>query len=155
MIYGVHPVLETVRAGKRSVEAIYLARIPSSADDLVALAENAGISIKSSSVNEISTLTGSQHHQGVAARVGPFPYADLDDLLFGQEAIQGPTLVLDQVQDPANLGNIIRSAECLGASGGGDSERPKRRCHSRSGKSRCRGFRSHPDNPSSQSRQGH
>ena len=117
MIYGVHPVLETVRAGKRSVEAIYLARIPSSADDLVALAENAGISITSSSVNEISTLTGSQHHQGVAARVGPFPYADLDDLLFGQEAIQGPMLILDQVQDPANLGNILRSAECLGASG--------------------------------------
>jgi 23S rRNA (guanosine2251-2'-O)-methyltransferase len=117
LIYGVHPVLETVRAGKRSVEAIYLARIPSSADDLVALAGNAGISITSSSVNEISTLTGSQHHQGVAARVGPFPYADLDELLFGQEAIQGATLVLDQVQDPANLGNIIRSAECLGALG--------------------------------------
>jgi len=117
LIYGVHPVQETIRAGKRRVETIYLARMPSSADDSVALAENAGIPITSSSVNEISSLTGSPHHQGIAARVGPFPYADLDELLFSQEAIQGPTLVLDQVQDPANLGNIIRSAECLGARG--------------------------------------
>ena len=108
-------MLETVRAGKRRVEAVYLARKPSSADDLVALTENAGIRITSSSVSEISSLTGSTHHQGVAARVGPFPYADLDELLFGHEALHGPALVLDQVQDPANLGNIIRSAECLGA----------------------------------------
>jgi 23S rRNA (guanosine2251-2'-O)-methyltransferase len=115
LIYGVHPVLETVKAGKRQVEAVYLARIPPSAVDLVARIENAGIPITSSSANEISSLTGSPHHQGIAARVGPFPYADLDELLFSQEAIHGPALVLDQVQDPANLGNIIRSAECLGA----------------------------------------
>jgi 23S rRNA (guanosine2251-2'-O)-methyltransferase len=108
-------VLETVRAGKRRVEAVYLARMAPSAGDLLAGIESAGIPITSSSVDEISSLTGSPHHQGVAARVGPFPYADLDELLFSHEAIDGPALVLDQVQDPANLGNIIRSAECLGA----------------------------------------
>ena len=61
------------------------------------------------------SLTGSSHHQGIVARVGPFPYVELDDFLSGNEAIHGPLLILDQVQDPANFGNIIRSAECLGA----------------------------------------
>lgn len=115
LIYGVHPVLETVRAGKRRVEVVYLARVLPSVGDLVARIEDAGIPITPFSADEISSLTGSSHHQGVAARVGPFPYSDLDQLLFSEEAIHGPTLILDQVQDPANLGNIIRSAECLGA----------------------------------------
>ncbi len=108
-------MLETVKAGKRHVKAVYLARVPSSAVDLVAQIENAGIPITSSSPNEISSLTGSPHHQGIAARVGPFPYADLDEFLLSNEPIQGSALILDQVQDPANLGNIIRSAECLGS----------------------------------------
>ena len=115
MIYGVHPVVETVKAGKRHVEAVYLARISTSAVELVARIENAGIPITSSSADEISSLTGSPHHQGIAARVGPFPYADLDDLLSGNGPTHGPMLILDEVQDPANLGNILRSADCLGA----------------------------------------
>jgi 23S rRNA (guanosine2251-2'-O)-methyltransferase len=108
-------VWETVRAGKRRVEAVYLARTLPPMGELVDGIQSAGIPITSSSIDEISSLTGSSHHQGIAARVGPFLYADLDDVLFSPEAIHGPALVLDQVQDPANLGNIIRSAECLGA----------------------------------------
>jgi 23S rRNA (guanosine2251-2'-O)-methyltransferase len=114
LIYGIHPVLETVRAGKRRVEAIFLARSAPTTTDLVAQVENSGIPITRASTNEIFSLSGSSHHQGIVARVGPFPYVDLDDFLSSSEAIHGPLLILDQIQDPANLGNIIRSAECLG-----------------------------------------
>ncbi|MGO9119878.1 MAG: 23S rRNA (guanosine(2251)-2'-O)-methyltransferase RlmB [Desulfomonilaceae bacterium] len=114
LIYGIHPVLETVRAGKRRVEAIFLARSTPSTIDFVAKIENLGIPITRASTSEIFSLAGSSHHQGIVARVGPFPYVGLDEFLSGSEAIHGPLLILDQVQDPANFGNIIRSAECLG-----------------------------------------
>ena len=143
-------MLETVKAGKRQVEAVYLARIPPSAVDLVARIEDAGVPITSSSADEISSLTGSPHHQGIAARVGPFPYADLDELLFSQEAIHGPALVLDQVQDPANLGNIIRSAECLGATAIVIAKDRSVAVTPVVEKSRGRGFRSYSDNQSGQ-----
>lgn len=107
-------MLETVRAGKRRVEAILLARNTPSTVDFVARIENSGIPISRASTGEIFSLAGSSHHQGIVARVGPFPYVELDDFLSGSEPIHGPLLILDQIQDPANLGNIIRSAECLG-----------------------------------------
>mgnify|MGYP001016944437 CR=1 FL=1 len=56
--------------------------------------------------------------QGIAARVAPFSYADLDELLAGVVGRPGAFLVaLDQVQDPQNLGSILRSAAFFGASG--------------------------------------
>jgi 23S rRNA (guanosine2251-2'-O)-methyltransferase len=103
LIYGIHPVLETVRAGKRGVEAIFLARSTPSTIDIVAQIENSGIPITRASPGEIYSLAGSSHHQGIVARVGPFPYVELDDFLSGNEAIHGPLLILDQIQDPANF----------------------------------------------------
>ena len=115
MIYGVHPVQETVRAGRRRVEEIYLARGHSQAPDLVTKIQDAGFPVTHVSANEIISIAGSPHHQGVAARVGAFPYADFTEILSSHETVPGPILILDEVQDPANLGSVIRSAECLGA----------------------------------------
>ncbi len=58
-------------------------------------------------------------HQGAVAVVGPYPYVDVDDLLAAAEAGPGPALLvaLDSVQDPHNLGAIVRSAHVLGAHG--------------------------------------
>ncbi len=53
------------------------------------------------------------NHQGVAMEVGPFVYADLDEIL-GRE---GTVLILDHVQDPQNLGALVRAAETAGAAG--------------------------------------
>jgi len=61
----------------------------------------------------LTELAGTRDHQGVAARVEPFKYADAYELAAGE-----PLLVaLDQVTDPRNLGAVIRSAEGAGASG--------------------------------------
>ena len=107
-------MLETVRAGKRRVEGVYLARSTQYPVDFLAQLENSGIPIAQTSSNEIVSMTGTSHHQGTVARVGPFPYSDFDEFLSGSEAVHGPVLILDQIQDPGNFGNIIRSAECFG-----------------------------------------
>lgn len=63
---------------------------------------------------EIERRCGSSAHQGLCADAGPYPYAGEHELL-GREA---PLIVvLDQVQDPQNLGSICRTAECAGADG--------------------------------------
>jgi 23S rRNA (guanosine2251-2'-O)-methyltransferase len=63
---------------------------------------------------EIEQRAGSPDHQGVVAEVEPFRYADADELL----AAERPLIVaLDEIQDPQNLGAIVRTAECAGATG--------------------------------------
>ncbi len=115
IIYGIHPVLETLAAGKRRIEEIYVARgsaLPPWAEERIAAA---GIRVSAVPSNDLLSLVETTHHQGLAARVAPFPYADLDEIISEESASTGPILILDEVQDPANLGNILRSAECLGA----------------------------------------
>ena len=66
------------------------------------------------SASELARLAGSPDHQGVVAEVDPYPYADPDSLLDRPDAL---VVALDQVQDPRNLGAVVRSAEAIGASG--------------------------------------
>jgi 23S rRNA (guanosine2251-2'-O)-methyltransferase len=66
------------------------------------------------SAEEIERRCRSTAHQGVCARVGPYPYAEAPALLAQHDAL---ILALDQVQDPQNLGAICRTAECAGAAG--------------------------------------
>jgi len=115
VIYGIHPVLETLKAGKRRVEEIYSAREDSLDEAARALIKERNIPVKPLPQAQLLAVAGSPHHQGLAARVGPFPYADLEDILSPLPPEIGPILLLDEVQDPANLGNILRAAECLGA----------------------------------------
>ena len=63
---------------------------------------------------ELEALCGSPDHQSVCAEVEEFRYAEADGLLAGESAV---VVVLDQVQDPRNLGAICRVAECAGAAG--------------------------------------
>jgi 23S rRNA (guanosine2251-2'-O)-methyltransferase len=115
VIYGVHPVLETLAAGKRRIDEIYVARgsaLPPWAEERIAADQ---IRVSAVSPNDLVSVVETPHHQGLGARVGPFPYADLDEIIAAGQGVPGPILILDEVQDPANLGNILRSSECLGA----------------------------------------
>lgn len=117
VIYGVHPVLETLRAGKRTVAEVYLAKGPTVSPELGRRLADSKIVVTRKSGDELRSLTRSSHHQGVAARVGPYPYAGLEDFISRGEHATGPLVVLDEVQDPVNVGTILRSAGCLGALG--------------------------------------
>jgi 23S rRNA (guanosine2251-2'-O)-methyltransferase len=102
IIYGRNPVREAIAAGRRPVKRIW-ALDPGDWPDAL-----------QSDANQIADLCGSSDHQGVCAEVGPYPYADPDTLLVREDAL---VVVLDQVQDPRNLGAVARVAECAGASG--------------------------------------
>lgn len=92
-VYGRRPVAEAQR-GRRRVR-----RVITTADV---------------GIQELDRLAGSPDHQGIVAEVDPYPYADPGSLLASPNAL---VVVLDQVQDPRNLGAICRSAEAAGASG--------------------------------------
>ena len=102
VIYGRNPVKEALAAGRRPVKRIW-ATHPEEWPN----AEHAD-------ADRIAELCGSEDHQGVCAEVGPYPYADADSLVERDDAL---VVVLDQVQDPRNLGAVARVAEASGASG--------------------------------------
>jgi 23S rRNA (guanosine2251-2'-O)-methyltransferase len=111
-----HTVAETLIAGKRLVEEVFVARERRSAAAVQAALERARAPVSRVSHSDITVIAGTPHHQGVAARVGPFPYVEEDDLASGGGR-GDMLLLLDEIQDPANLGSILRSAECFGVRG--------------------------------------
>jgi 23S rRNA (guanosine2251-2'-O)-methyltransferase len=120
ILYGRHPVLEALRSGDRRIEELLVEREPGGrGGDLVALARQAGIRWREAPRAALTALAGSPHHQGVVARVAARAYATLDEVLAVPRARREASLflVLDQVQDAGNVGNLLRTAEALGVHG--------------------------------------
>jgi 23S rRNA (guanosine2251-2'-O)-methyltransferase len=128
LIYGRNPVLEALR-GRRHVYRLWLATDGHSAghgqghsgeksaglqEDLRLAAASAGRQLPPLSLvptERLDVLSGSPEHQGVVAEVDLFAYRDPADILAERDLV----LALDRVQDPHNLGAIIRTAEAAGA----------------------------------------
>jgi 23S rRNA (guanosine2251-2'-O)-methyltransferase len=115
ILYGLHPVAECLKARRRRVGKIWVA----DRDRLAELKRESGgalpVQPDLASKDFIAHRTATAHHQGVAAEVGEYPYAEWEDLLEGPPA---PLLVaLDNLTDPQNVGAILRSALCAGATG--------------------------------------
>ena len=110
-VYGKRPVVEALRSGRRKVFEV----IDAVGDEEVANAAGAsGVSVKRASRQRVEELARGGVHQGVAARVEPYPYSGLEEIL----SIPDPlVLVLDGVTDPRNLGAVLRAADGAGASG--------------------------------------
>jgi 23S rRNA (guanosine2251-2'-O)-methyltransferase len=125
-VYGVHGVGEVLRARPEDVQAVFVTqgRRPDAALDQAL--SRASLEAEPRAAMELDRLAKGGRHQGVVAIVGPYPYRNLDDLLGqptgaaaspGPGPSPGPLVVLDQVQDPRNLGAIVRSAYALGSAG--------------------------------------
>jgi 23S rRNA (guanosine2251-2'-O)-methyltransferase len=108
IVYGRNPVREALR-GPRRVLRVWATPGAAREEWL------SGVPVSvASDADELTRRCGSEAHQGICAEVSPFVYADADELL----AVPEPLLVaLDEVQDPQNLGAIVRSAEVAGATG--------------------------------------
>jgi len=122
VIYGVNPVRELLRAGGEGTSELWLAEGGTRAaamGDLERLGGAAGAKVRTAPRAKLDRLAGTDRHQGVVAVVADYRYADLDEILGRAEASGRPPLVvvLDGVEDPHNLGAIIRSAHALGAHG--------------------------------------
>lgn len=87
--------------------------------DVVAEARDRGINVRETDRRQIDRLAHGQVHQGIVAVAAPVAYARLDDVLARAEGLdEDPLLlVLDEVQDPHNLGSLLRSADGAGAHG--------------------------------------
>ena len=121
-IYGVNPVLEAVRSRATEIERLYVVEAGASsrpAAELVARARSMGIEVEPVASERAAAMSQGGAHQGLVAQLRPFQYASLEDLLSLASGRSGPLLlvVLDGIQDPHNLGAIIRSAHALGAHG--------------------------------------
>jgi 23S rRNA (guanosine2251-2'-O)-methyltransferase len=122
ILYGVNPVREHLRGGGEGLSELWLSeggtRGPAFAE-LERLARSAGAKVRAAPRAKLDRLAGTDRHQGVVAVVADFAYAELEDLLGAAAASGRPPLlvVLDGVEDPHNLGAVIRSAHALGAHG--------------------------------------
>jgi 23S rRNA (guanosine2251-2'-O)-methyltransferase len=120
-LFGRHPVLELLRAESRRVDEVAIAasgRGPA-LQGLLALARNRGVKVSFRTRDQLTAMAGTPHHQGVVARVAAASYADLGTLLTAAAERVEPAflLALDRVQDPRNLGAVLRSADATGAHG--------------------------------------
>jgi 23S rRNA (guanosine2251-2'-O)-methyltransferase len=121
-VFGVNPVLEVLRARPDQIETLFVAegQLPRGpAAELLSLARSNGVRVRQVPRERLTAMADGGVHQGVVAQVRSFAYADLADLLDRARASGRSPLVvaLDGVQDPHNLGAIIRSAHALGAHG--------------------------------------
>ena len=118
LIIGRNPVTEALKAG-REIDRILVSSEEGSMKVLIAKAKEKGIPVMKAERSALDRLAAGQPHQGVAAYVSAYDYADVEDILATAEAKgEDPFLiVLDGIEDPHNLGAIIRTADCAGAHG--------------------------------------
>ena len=122
ILYGRQPVREALRAGRRQVFRLLLAqgvKPTAIVGEVLNLAERASVPVRAVERQELDKVGGEVNHQGLAAEVSTYPYADLEALPDAAgRAEEAPfLLLLDHVQDPQNLGSLLRSAEAVGVHG--------------------------------------
>jgi 23S rRNA (guanosine2251-2'-O)-methyltransferase len=121
-VHGIHPVLEALRAHPADVERVYVLEgsvPPRAAAEILSRAREAQVRVERVGRERLAALVDGGVHQGVAARLREFTYASLEDVLARATASDRPPLVVvaDGLQDPHNLGAVIRSADALGVHG--------------------------------------
>jgi 23S rRNA (guanosine2251-2'-O)-methyltransferase len=120
VVFGRNSVLALLRAGgRRADEIAVLAGASGPLAEVVALARRAGVKVSFRTRDQLNAIAGSPRHQGVVARVASVPYVDLEALLAIPEQRGEPAffIALDQIQDPRNLGALLRTAEAFGVHG--------------------------------------
>lgn len=115
IVAGINPVLEAVRAG-RATDVLVLDPHGPRVREIVQQAREAGVPVKVVTIDALRRLAGDAVHQGVAARVRPAPSSTLEALA-SRESGAPLIVVLDGVEDPHNLGAILRSVHAAGGSG--------------------------------------
>lgn len=120
IVSGKNPVLEALRSG-RDMNKVWVAEGVKKAGiaELLQLAKEAGIIVQFVPKNKVDQLTDGANHQGVAASVAAYRYAEIDEL-FERAASRNEDpffLILDELEDPHNLGSILRTADATGVHG--------------------------------------
>lgn len=119
-IGGKHSVLEALRSG-RTINKIWVTENAQKqfAGPIIAEAKNHGIVVQFTDKRKLDQMAEGIQHQGVVAQVAAYEYADIDQILAkAKERGEEPfILILDEIEDPHNLGSILRTADCTGVHG--------------------------------------
>lgn len=121
-IYGHWPVLETLRANRRSIEKLILSDRTEEKGmvlDIVTLAKERGLEVNRVQKRILDDLSNGANHQGTLLRVGGYPYVELNTILqTAKDRNEKPfILLLDLLQDPQNVGSLIRVSDAVGVHG--------------------------------------
>ena len=122
ILYGRQPVRETLRAKRRQVFKLLVAKGIKPAGivgQILTLAQHGNIPVEETDRRALDRLGGEVNHQGLAAEVSGYPYTDLAGILAASTQTGEPPffLLLDHIQDPQNLGSLLRTAEAVGIHG--------------------------------------
>jgi 23S rRNA (guanosine2251-2'-O)-methyltransferase len=122
VLYGLHPVEEAVKAGRRRFDHVLVSseRHDKRLEQLVDLCRAAGIRVRQESREQLSLLAQTPAHQGVVALVREQEFLAIEDLYAPVAAAAGASrllLALDGVEDPQNLGALLRVADGAGVDG--------------------------------------
>lgn len=115
-IFGVHAVYEALASNRQPIERIHISREPHSGKilEILNLARERGVPVRKEERMVLDRMARGEVHQGIIAVSGEVGYADFEALFKTDKPL---IVVLDGVEDPHNLGAVIRTAEACGASG--------------------------------------
>jgi len=120
LIAGKHPVLEALRSG-RELNKIWIAEgaQKNATSSIIAEAKKQGVILQVVDKRKLDQLAPGLNHQGIVAQAAAADYVGLEDLLEipGQRGETPFFIILDEIEDPHNLGSILRTAECTGVHG--------------------------------------
>ncbi len=121
-IYGHWAVMESLRAGRRPAEQLLVTETTDEKGlvaEILNTAVEKNVAVRRVPRRIIDDIAGGANHQNVALRVGPYPYADVEDMLsLAQQRGEKPfLLLLDLLKDPQNVGVLLRVADAVGVHG--------------------------------------
>jgi 23S rRNA (guanosine2251-2'-O)-methyltransferase len=119
IIYGIHAVAEALVARERPFEYVDIAgsRTDPRILKIIQLCWNVGVEVRNHSREHLTRLAKTDRHQGVIAVIAEKKFEELDSVIAAKRGNHSFLVVLDGIQDPRNLGAIIRTAEASGADG--------------------------------------
>ncbi|MFV9504493.1 MAG: 23S rRNA (guanosine(2251)-2'-O)-methyltransferase RlmB [Oscillochloridaceae bacterium umkhey_bin13] len=122
LLYGRNAVREALRARRRKLQRLSVSSSVQETGvvaEVVRLANEAGVQVQRIERQALDRQLREQNHQGVCLEVGPYPYVELEDCLALAAERKEPALLLflDHLQDPQNIGTLLRTAEVVGVHG--------------------------------------
>ncbi|MEK6711215.1 MAG: 23S rRNA (guanosine(2251)-2'-O)-methyltransferase RlmB [Nitrospinota bacterium] len=116
-VCGVHAVRAALEKGRALRVFLAPTRGGGPAAQVQALAEDRGVPIEIQAPEILADMASTRQHQGMVAEVRPLKLLSIEEFLAAQPPHRPPVLVLDGIQDPRNLGALLRTAAALGAGG--------------------------------------